>query len=1019
MLYGTRSYTFFRIQASNAAADPFIDCLSDSKGEPLRFTPNNQPTPPRGDGTQLCYRALPHYEAMVKKRSKDHREKSLKQPKEMTCDSVSNCQCVCKKTNCKICKLLEGKNQPIPIKNEHEFSHLYLQEFYKKESKCSITNLDASAILNILSKSDCFSHSVNVQASKVRDRVRNKWAHAIVENWTPTYFSESFDEISKLAKIMPNNNQLLKELYEDKIGSESLEFPLKNFLLKIRQYRTSVRDGNHSKIQDRLRKLENIHKQEIFVERTFQMLKPERKEENTRNKTSDIEKLVLEEPTTLLKGPAGAGKSLVATKVLQRWADGIILKDITCCLFLSTGSEDKIPLNKIIWDEHKDFQFWGGKDFSEAFYNLKLLAYAGHLAVIIDGLDELGGISHKDIETAKRAALHPPMSVDMKTTCVGILDKVIFTGAKVFATGRNIELINTEILKDQAKMWELMPLTKSDREQMVEMMEPDSGERKRIQEELERVSTVGNNLFLMTPLMTKTVIELSIEKLVDMQRIINSSEIYLMIILKALDYHKDHNTNFTEIDPPEDQFYLEMCLRLCLSQMQGNQNNDNINTIKGIIRNVKDMGQCFETKVFGETIRIPVEFVNKIGIFDYRKEGPNAYLDAIHLSYYEFCAAGALCRNGVDIEAEMSKIKNPDRYEAVAIYLAGLFASNSSIDFLTICKNLCQNFLYLVDNPDHKLSINHVFRSILTYDYKTNDKFDLTISAYQEKIQTSARKAISILEEAVKASGEKVHLLKLGLEVTNVSLKNVDQWNDYQCLSKLFSIMDDEVPHLEITEKANRHTGKQDESLEILLKGAKSWHYVRQADWATSETGLTKLSGNKLNSINSGTADCYSCIDNFNNLTNLCNLLSSTEAWRLDYLDLRNASEAGWGALAKASEKGRIGTLHVSTQVVRQAREEDLLTVWKSTDKQWTFTGGGVEGNVIKKSDGVNNLLAVLKSSQDLLGPYSKRTDHAYDDTDYKDDDGIDDWIYDNKCLFLYCLICSCIQPCLHPCRRR
>ena len=503
---------------------------------------------------------------MVKQRSKDHREKSLKPPKEFPCDSVNTCQCQCRKKNCKICKLLEGKNQPIAIKNEHEFSHLYLQEFYKKESKCCITNLDASAILNILSKSDCFSDFVNVQASKVRDRVRNKWAHAIVENWTPNYFSESFDEINKLAKMMPNNNQLLKELYEDQLGSESLEFPLKGFLLKIRKYRIAVRDGHHKKMQDKLRKLENIHHKEVFVKRSFKQLKPETEDNNTEKETLEVENLVLEEATTLLKGPAGAGKSSVATKILQNWADGTILKDITCCLFLAAGSEEKVPLYKIVWDEHKEVQFLGEKDFSEAFYNLKLLAYEGHLAVIIDGLDELGAMSYKDIENAERAALHPPMSVDMKTTCVGILDKTIFKGAKVLATGRNIELINKEILRDQAKMWELMPLTKSDREQMVEMMEPDSTERKRIQDELERVSTVGNNLFLKTPLMTKTVIQLSIEKKVDMQRVINSSEIYLMIILKALDYHRDHNTNFTEIDPPEDQ----------LPNSRSNQNKNQI-----------------------------------------------------------------------------------------------------------------------------------------------------------------------------------------------------------------------------------------------------------------------------------------------------------------------------------------------------------------------------------------------------------------------------------------------------------
>ena len=138
VFYGTNSHKFSRIQASNVAADPFIDCLSDSKGEPLRFTPENQPTPPRGDGTQLCYRALPHYEATVKKRSKDHREKSLKPPKEIPCDSVAVCQCQCRIKNCKMCKLLRERTSQSQSRMNMNFLICTFKSFTRKSQSVAL-----------------------------------------------------------------------------------------------------------------------------------------------------------------------------------------------------------------------------------------------------------------------------------------------------------------------------------------------------------------------------------------------------------------------------------------------------------------------------------------------------------------------------------------------------------------------------------------------------------------------------------------------------------------------------------------------------------------------------------------------------------------------------------------------------------------------------------------------------------------------------------------------------------------
>ena len=54
--------------------------------------------------------------------------------------------------------------------------------------------------------------------------------------------------------MIPNNPGLLNELKEDQKGTKSFEFPMKDFLLKINKYRASVRNGQHEKIQEKLKK---------------------------------------------------------------------------------------------------------------------------------------------------------------------------------------------------------------------------------------------------------------------------------------------------------------------------------------------------------------------------------------------------------------------------------------------------------------------------------------------------------------------------------------------------------------------------------------------------------------------------------------------------------------------------------------------------------------------------------------------------------------------------------------------
>ena len=83
------------------------------------------------------------------------------------------------------------------------------------------------------------------------------------------------------------------------------------------------------------------------------------------------------------------------------------------------------------------------------------------------------------------------------------------------------------------------------------------------------------------------------------------------------------------------------------------------------------------------------------------------------MSYMEFCCAGSLCRDGVNIEWELSKIKDADRFEAVTAYMAGLFSQNPSIEFLTTVRHIAENFLLLLGNDQRGACIQTVYRSIL------------------------------------------------------------------------------------------------------------------------------------------------------------------------------------------------------------------------------------------------------------------------------------------------------------------
>ena len=77
----------------------------------------------------------------------------------------------------------------------------------------------------------------------------------------------------------------------------------------------------------------------------------------------------------------------------------------------------------------------------------------------------------KQVQDADRVASHPDKEINMKTLCVGILTKKILPGARVIATGRNTEAVNSDILENKAAMYELVAMDANDRGIMIDLME--------------------------------------------------------------------------------------------------------------------------------------------------------------------------------------------------------------------------------------------------------------------------------------------------------------------------------------------------------------------------------------------------------------------------------------------------------------------------------------------------------------------------------------------------------------------
>ena len=141
--------------------------LLDSAGKELRFDPDNLPPPPRGPGIQLCFKSLPHHN--------------------------------------------QRANTPVTVDNTDQLALLYCREFVRTKG-LTIDTADSSSLLNMLSKASCFPPPVREAAARLRDEVRNLWAHGNYDIWTRDTFIASLNTLVELVIHIPNNKRLIKKI---------------------------------------------------------------------------------------------------------------------------------------------------------------------------------------------------------------------------------------------------------------------------------------------------------------------------------------------------------------------------------------------------------------------------------------------------------------------------------------------------------------------------------------------------------------------------------------------------------------------------------------------------------------------------------------------------------------------------------------------------------------------------------------------------------------------------------------
>ena len=200
---------------------------------------------------------------------------------------------------------------------------------------------------------------------------------------------------------------------------------------------------------------------------------------------------------------------------------------------------------------------------------------------------------------------------------------------------------------------------------------------------------------------------------------------------------------------------------------------------------MEDIGECFEVDEFSETLQIPVEFVKKLRIFEFTRDGERSSVQSTHKSFLQFSCALSLCLNGGDLQYELSEIKERNTYIAVVLYMAGLFSTcATSCKVLNTLKQVCGQ----TGEQERRRRLHAVFESITSRGSRLfaleGIEVHITLTS-GEKIKTNS-KVTNLLVQVMRAAGEKVSLTLKRVILPSV---NEDQWDDIESVLNFIDLL--------------------------------------------------------------------------------------------------------------------------------------------------------------------------------------------------------------------------------------
>ena len=269
-------------------------------------------------------------------------------------------------------------------------------------------------------------------------------------------------------------------------------------------------------------------------------------------------------------------------------------------------------------------------------------------------------------DDTKIAGADPCKEISFQTMILGLLAKHILPNSTVLGFTRSGQFINDELLKNKAEIFSFVDLTRKDVETMIEVIERP--EQRRVV--LQFIRSISSELRHQI-LFVKEIIKLSIKGKIQIGDISSASDLFLTIILGNLQHQDPDGKLVYSKLPADSKNYLKKILELCKDKLQSQKFFRTDGVIKG------DEIEDGKWRSRDSNITIPLEFLCKVGVFEISPsvEG-EVTLTARHLSFIEFLAAAGILLSS-DIESELGKIENTERFRAVTVYIRNDFVKKN------------------------------------------------------------------------------------------------------------------------------------------------------------------------------------------------------------------------------------------------------------------------------------------------------------------------------------------------------